>query len=337
MFFPTRWIRVFTALVLISVPEIVASQQRSPLRDLLKEPQIIVRDDELSTPLDYVALSDGSVVAVEFQSTSVTRYANDGTRRWKVGREGSGPGEFRVPYRLALLADQSVLVFDIGTRLVTRIDSAGGFSGTLRADMELSISSVVVTPSGDVLVAGSTNDPRGREHDLHLFSANMKHKRSFGGRPVLIDERYRRVVGPGTLGLQESGGFFHTIGYPYEVLRYSWSFTESGRVRVPVEIDAPEAWVTFSNTADGRSSMRSNLNARRPLAVLQIGADQYLGAVSAPANALILFNGKGVRLDTMPRPEYWSSIATYNQARRQLWVYGERNDEPVLMRIQLKR
>ncbi len=37
--------------------------------------------------------------------------------------------------------------------------------------------------------------------------------------------------------------------------------------------------------------MRSHHDARRPSAVLQIGADQYLGAVSGQDKTLILFNG----------------------------------------------
>ncbi len=325
------------AFALLFAPVLAFAQGQPTIQQLLSKSQIVVADEELSMPFDYVALSDGSVVAVEFQSTTITRYTSDGTRRWKVGRAGSGPGEFRVPYRLAVRPDQSVLVFDVGTQLVTQIDSAGLVQATYRPDMQIAVNSAIVTPAGDVLIAGTTQDPRGRAHSLHLFSATMKHKQSFAERSSVIDERFDRVVGPGTLRVNEQLGFFHTRGYPYEMVQYTWSFKELARVKVPAEIDPPESWVAYSTTSDGRSVMRSNKEARRPMSVQRIGSDLYLGGVLSETTTLILFDGRGRLLDKTPQPNIWSSIATFDRARRQLWVYGERDDEPVLLRYDLAR
>ena len=291
---------------------------------------------ELSQPLAYAALKDGSIVTVEFQSTSVSRYSVSGAQIWKVGRAGSGPGEFRVPYRLAVLDDETILVFDIGTATTTRLSPAGKFLGTLKSDLPISINSVLAMPNGDILMSGTTADPRGRGQALHLFGPTLKHKRSFGRLPDVTDPRLRRVVSPGTLGVHARDGFFHTVDFPHELVVYSWDLKELKRVSIPVEIDPPETWVTFATTADGRSSVRTNREAKRPRSVLQLGDDLFLGGYVSAKSSVVLFDSEGRLIDEMPQPAEWSAVATFDSRSRQLWIYGERNDEPMLFRIPVR-
>lgn len=314
------------------------AQQRTTFAQLLSPLQEVSSSDQLQQPLDYVALSDGSVVGVEFKSASVTRYGADGRLRWRVGGEGSGPGEFRVPYRLTVLPDQSVLVYDLQLSRFTRIDSSGAVLGSTKPDMQLSVNSLLGMPDGGVLIAGLTTDARGRDRPLHLFSAQLKHKRSFGELGEVTDARYRSVVGPGYIAPLSDGGFLHMRASPYEMVRYSPVLEARGRTLVPVAVDRPEAWSTFTNNAGGRGGTRSNPAARRPRAIIQLSDNLFLGGTSSMnENKYVLFDGRGTRLDEIVRPHEWSSIATYDSTQRTLWIYGERDDEPVLYRMPLRR
>ncbi len=108
-----------------------------------------------------------------------------------------------------MLADETILVFDIATGLTTRISADGKVLGSMKSAMQLSMNSVLSMPNGDILIAGVTEDPRGRDQALHVFGPTMKHKRSFGQLPEVSEPRLKRVVGPGTLGIHARDGFFH--------------------------------------------------------------------------------------------------------------------------------
>jgi len=51
---------------------------------------------------------------------------------------------------------------------------------------------------------------------------------------------------------------------------------------------------------------------------------------------MMLFDGQGTLIDTIDQPHSWSAIATCDVQLRQLWVYGERDDEPTLFRISIR-
>ena len=325
------------SLVWLLSAQPTSAQQHSTFQSLLSPLQVVVSSDLLQQPLDYVALSDGSVIGAEYKSAVITRLAADGRVLWRVGREGSGPGEFRVPYRLAVAPDQTVLVYDLVLSRFTRVDSSGVILGSTVPDMRLSVNSVLVLASGDVLIAGTTTDPRGRDRPLHLFSKALEHKRSFGEPGVVSDARYRSLVGPGTIAPLQDGGVLHMRESPYEMVRYSPTLQPVGRTKVPIAIDPPELWSALATGAGGRGGMRSNPDARRPLAITQLDDNLFLGGVSSKETSYVLFDRQGTRLDEIARPREWQSLATFDYARRTLWIYGERDDEPVMYRMLLRR
>lgn len=302
---------------------------------VLAPPEAVATDAELSQPLDYVARSDGSLVFVEFQSRQVTRLSPDGTVRWRVGREGSGPGEFRTPDRLAVLPDEGVLVFDLGTQRFSQLDSSGAFVRTLRADMQLIVHSLLESPSGEVLVSGWSADPRGRSSALHVFSSDLRYRRSAGDLPESRDPEVRRFVGTGSIRPLASGGFVHTRDFPYEMVRYSWAFQPIARTKVPAVVDPPERW-RERTVSGGRASMRSNPAARRPSAITPLSDNLLLGGTFSLEDRLVLFDAAGRRLDDIRRPDPWSTSAAYDRARRQLLICGERDDVPTLYQVRLR-
>lgn len=66
------------AVALMLVSSLASSQSRPGFTSHFGEPIALVTSAELSQPLAYEALKDGSVVAIEFQSTSVLRIASTG-------------------------------------------------------------------------------------------------------------------------------------------------------------------------------------------------------------------------------------------------------------------
>lgn len=94
-------------------------------------------DATLSTPFDRITglheLRDGRVVVVDAneQSVLVADFTTD--RVVQLGRQGSGPGEYRLPVRLLKLGGDSMGIDDGGNGRILVITGTGRLSGILSA------------------------------------------------------------------------------------------------------------------------------------------------------------------------------------------------------------
>lgn len=87
-------------------------------------------NDVLVRPMRILADSDGVVVA-EADDWSIRRFGLDGKMRWKAGRPGAGPGEFRRTQALRFDAAGNVWVLDPENARVTILDPRGGLLRTI--------------------------------------------------------------------------------------------------------------------------------------------------------------------------------------------------------------
>lgn len=103
----------------------------------------------------------GTVYILDRQAPSLRAYAPDGTYLRDIGREGSGPGEYRRPGGIATLADGRLLVRDPGNGRISVFDAEGeyleqwwlrgGFSTNRRYYVDQdgrSCSTVLLNPEG---------------------------------------------------------------------------------------------------------------------------------------------------------------------------------------------
>lgn len=98
---------------------------------------------------------DGSVYVADSQVPAIRKYGSDGDWLRNIGREGEGPGEYRMPQGLAYLPGDSLRLYDYRNRRVTVYDPRDEYahsfpthSGLLSADL------FVVDTTGAVWVKG---------------------------------------------------------------------------------------------------------------------------------------------------------------------------------------
>lgn len=98
-------------------------------------------EEEMFGEVRAIAVApDGEVFVLDRHVPTVRRFGPDGTYLGSIGRDGSGPGEFKRPEAMALLPDGRLLVRDPGNARINvydrdgavlpswRLPSGGGFS-----------------------------------------------------------------------------------------------------------------------------------------------------------------------------------------------------------------
>ena len=117
-----------------------ASAQESPLR--LGRAREITASVSLYKPINLEVGPDGAVIIADYGTQQIIKLSPAGEVIWRVGREGQGPGEFGLLYRIAVGQDGSVAAFDMRTQDLSWFGANGAFirrvNLTVRTDRSLS-------------------------------------------------------------------------------------------------------------------------------------------------------------------------------------------------------
>lgn len=307
------------------------TQVRQSSESLIGPAQVLATELELTNPVDVGIYDDGSFLILDFQSTRVTRVSPTGRTLWQFGRPGSGPGEFRVPYRVALRSDQSALVFDMVNSRATLLDSKGQLLSTYPMPFRIEMSNVVSLPSGEIAIAGIARDPRAREFAIHLFTSTLSYLRSFGPLPEVESQVDIRTVGAGGLTLGLNGELVHTRAYPLEVRRFNADGAVRQIVSLPLRVDGPKQLESRSEQ-NGRVSRRDNASAVRvgPAYVLRTGEILALRHTTA-GDSVSLFTAAGRLLASSLVGDAETRAVSIDLARSRMLLQNTHDDFPRLM------
>lgn len=110
-------------------------------------------------PVAAARLSDGGFAVLEQVPAEVRLFDRSGQFLHRVGTAGAGPGEFRSPVGLVVLAGDTILVWDKGAQRLNwfSIDGTLERERTLREPGGIrTVRRVALSPSGAVVVLGAT-------------------------------------------------------------------------------------------------------------------------------------------------------------------------------------
>lgn len=147
--------------------------------------------------LDIPVLSVGRLNSGQFLTTgvgtsrSVSLFAKDGRFEREVGRVGSGPGEFILPFRIALGAADSAFVVDRSSRRISILSGRGSFVRSLTTS-QADPSDIVELPNKDFLLTGRSFSKEGAGYSIHLVARNGTGTRPIG-EPLLAYDRAHRA------------------------------------------------------------------------------------------------------------------------------------------------
>lgn len=93
---------------------------------------IVVIDDEFHEVASALRLPSGRIAVADRGTNVVGVYESDGTRVYRLGGSGSGPGEFAALQGLGRLEGDSLFAFDRRLGRITLFDATGSLLGTVQ-------------------------------------------------------------------------------------------------------------------------------------------------------------------------------------------------------------
>lgn len=284
---------------------------------------------------------DGSVLLVDRSVSRVFRITAEGTLAVTYGRPGDGPGEFRLPYRVAELSDGSVLVFDLGNGRFSEFSRDGKFVKRWATSADIvSLTDIVPLGGRSFAIAGIIRDPRAGISAVHIFDSTFRRIRSFGDLPSARSHVALETIGSGGLRRTPAGELLYSRRFPYDLYWYDARGIQRRKVTVPKRV---------LTTADGMIAVTSSgetvtTRLRRDIAYAGFGTPLPDGRIISGRqdgenaywdilndSGLVIWSGrKPAMISAYVGPGY----ASGDRTKQFLWFSGQTgNGEPVLYRV----
>ncbi len=184
-------------------------------------------EDEIAGQIgDLVQDSDGQFYLTDWQLNSVWICDPDGKLIRRIGREGSGPGELKLPNGTAVFEDK-VLVLDTGNFRVMIFKMDGTYVDDFRLDLQMT-SGILVNDNGQIAV-NSLWEPT-------LFTVYDMDGGIIGSRGERApDQAVGYALGDQHLNQTPEGHILYSTVKGYPVFRMNWD----GTVLATYETDSP--------------------------------------------------------------------------------------------------
>ncbi|HEX2203062.1 MAG TPA: hypothetical protein VHG91_07180 [Longimicrobium sp.] len=310
-----------------------------PLR--IDRVEIVGLDAALGTILSARVGPDGQVYVTDHQSAQIVAFDPDGRLLWRSGRKGRGPGEFEMPYRVAVSADRGVLVLDRATSEVSALGPDGRFRQRYTLPVLFGqVDHMVATPAGELLISGVTvarSDPRSARYGIHRFSLRgqeMKWLGSFGPLPPVQDRQVLEHWGAGTLTPASGGDVLFSVRFPYAIHRFDASGRAKSVIRPSRPLQGkPEDAIIIEKVGASTIFSTGTREVLRPGPAWELPGGWTLATRLSDRRLLWDLVSPAGTVSTRSLPENWKTVVGYDAARSLLWVTATENDEPVLLKV----
>jgi hypothetical protein len=236
--------------LMLGLSGLLAAQKPLPL-PRLTGPLRIVRttvfglDLPIGRPTDAVLRNDDSVCITDMGFHRVSCWSAQGKHLFNTGRQGKGPGEFSLPYRIAAFSDGSLAILDMGAASFSMLSPTGKFVARRQLPiMFTQVNSLLALTGRRLAVSGyAPNAGHSADSAVHVIEIDTaaRHVLSFGSLPTAINKDALNYWGAGRMTTAPDGTILYAQRIPYEL---KWH-DGAGRVKRSFTVPA-----TVSQSAD---------------------------------------------------------------------------------------
>lgn len=223
-----RRLLLWSVLPLASTTTVAAGQKRLEIRstpacgtcriELTKAAVLGADERELTfdtrRPLAIAADSRGRIIAGPIETRGFAVFDSTGRLLRRVGREGSGPGEYRRIWNIVVGPGDSVFVGEVTERRLTVYSPSLEVART--RTFPLMHDDIVALPDGRMILATVDDSPLRAGLPLHLMTPEGAHGKSFGVDNPTYDEWSRSHFWR-RLAMAAGGGFWTAPLVRYEL------------------------------------------------------------------------------------------------------------------------
>ena len=159
----------------------------------------------------------GRTYVADVGQSHVTVFDDAGAYLRTIGRRGSGPGEFQQPMQIGIDKADTMFVFDVGLRRLSKFSPEGRFVVHAMLPDITAVGDIRFLPNGDIVLVGFT--PL-LEATIHVFDRSLTKRRSFA-QPAAVDVRFfsESLLG-GFADITPQGLIIFTQKSPFELRLY---------------------------------------------------------------------------------------------------------------------
>jgi hypothetical protein len=178
------------------------------------------------------------LLVLDFRDAVLRAFDMNGKFLMKVGRQGEGPSEFRIPTALSVAPDGHIFVYDPGLGRLTEFSNDLEFIRTLAPKAALGPALSMIVLKDDIVMASVVLSGPGAGRVIHVLDRETgAHRRSFGAPPPAPSDRVARLIGAGRVRLGRDGSLWYAYVAPYIIENYGLD----GKLRFRIE--RPTKWL----------------------------------------------------------------------------------------------
>lgn len=227
--------------------------------------------------LDVKLGRQGNVYVADDRRPGVLVFDRGGRLVGSVGREGRGPGEFQAPWRLALDANDSLFVWDVGLRRVSVFGPNLAHARDFRVPPHWVVNSMAFLPDGSLLLGAYGPGEAGVVHVLDRTGAI---RRTLGPRPPQGDLAGFEASLLGGYAAVDGTRIAYSNKSPYEV-----SFLDRASGRALSRCTGNPAWTTPPSSVVRQTPQAAALEMNRYVhsaGIFPLGGGRYLNVLFDP-------------------------------------------------------
>lgn len=291
---------------------------------------------------DIELFRDGAALVADLAENTISKFDASGALMWKVGKRGSGPGEFLTASLVAPCADGRAWVADVLAQRLTLLAPDGALLRSRPVDVPMnSMDDLLCVEQGGVIIAGVTSSEQARGSVLHRFDGAGDYLRSFAMLDPSQSPQLLSLWGVGSIYRVAHDTIMLARWVPLRLERYAISGSLLGSVPLADEpassLDALFTVVTdkFGEVASITDGPGATAASRLTGFVSLSNGRSLVSLGSAESSRLALLDSLGRTLRTARLPvESWNQIG-YDASKHEVQVGMQRGEEAAVARFKV--